>query len=350
MDAPKDTSGAPEGGGSETGPLTGFGYSPSNFVPAAYASDVPPAGTTVDCNMTYTSPGMPGPATWCGGRGPYVIPNVSQPGGPNVDILVFASLAIASGNTLKLQGSNPVILAVYGDATVAGTIDASGGSGSQGPTGSGTGNPGTPGAGGNWNCATSTGATPPFARPGGGGGGMASIGGAGGNTGDPAGAGGAARGTTIAVPLLGGCPGGNSGTECQSSGGAGGGAVQLSAAGALVLTGGINASGGAGGAGRQEGTGSGECHQGVGSYTGGAGGGSAGDILLEGMGVSGGTLTATGGAGGANGNGGGSGSGGTATVKGVAGTSPTAGNNGGDNNNGGGGGGGAGGYVMVNAH
>jgi len=328
---------------------TGFGYTPSNFNPATYASDVPASGTTVNCNMTYTSPGTAGASTWCGGTGPYVVPNVAQSGGPSVDILVFSSLTVTSGFTLTLAGTNPVVFAVYGGATIAGTINASA---------SGA----TPGPGGN--NATYCGTAPQDSQNlqwGGGGGGGRAVAGGKGNQGNAFSSdydnGGTASGNGTAVPLVGGCSGeiggnrcstglnsGNcqvcqtNGTQCEPPG-AGGGGVQISAAGALGVTGTIETNGGAGTSG---GTG----------QNGGGGGGSAGDILLEGTTVTqGGTVSANGGAGGVGGTNGGTG--GTAGPGGTnSGTSQAAPGNGGGGsggNQGGGGGGGSYGYVVINA-
>ncbi|MBA3820438.1 MAG: hypothetical protein H0X17_16220, partial [Deltaproteobacteria bacterium] len=64
------------------------------------------------------------------GKGNTVIAGVvavafAQPGGPEAAIASLASLTIDPGVTLTLTGSRPWVLAVWGDATVAGTIDAS---------------------------------------------------------------------------------------------------------------------------------------------------------------------------------------------------------------------------------
>jgi hypothetical protein len=144
--------------------------------------------------------------------------------------------------------------------------------------------------------------------------------------------------------------------------GAGGGGVQLSAAGVLdVSTGTVKANGGAGGIGEP-----GKCANlyPAQNGTGGSGGGSGGSVLLEGSTVASGTITVQGGAGGAGGpapapnsqNGGPGGPGGAA---GAAGTVGGAGvQNGsmappmcswGGYWSGGGGGGGAGGYSATNS-
>jgi hypothetical protein len=325
----------------------GFGYVPSNFVPGSVTPVAPVTIPGTCTTLAFVSSSTGG--TWtstCGLTGLPAPALGAVPAAPAATpvVLAFSGLTMSSGSILRLTGTQPVILAVYGNATIAGTINASGTAGAQ--TGDSTaGAAGAPGAGGNENCTTGAGGTASDARGGGGGGGMAVAGG-GGGTPSPVGAGGAARGgSNAAVPLLGGCPGGNSGTECPAGVGAGGGAVQISVAGTLTLTGSvINTSGGTGAAGQKEGN-TCSCGGCSGSWTGGGGGGSAGDILLEGVTVAGGTQTATGGTGGANGSGGAGGAGGTATVNGTTGTAPGAGNSGG--NNGGGGGGGSGGFVKI---
>jgi hypothetical protein len=320
-----------------------FDYTPTNVTASAYTGDVPKAATTVNCNLTYTTPGTAGASTWCGGTGPFVVSQVTQTGGPNVDVLVFNGLTIASGATLTLRGTHPVILIVYGNVTIAGTIDASA---------SGT----TPGAGGNdsSHCGTAPQDSQDAQWGGGGGGGRAVAGGKG-NQGNTATSsfdnGGTASGNSNASPLLGGCSGeigGNlcNGTNCQqclTAGnnceppGAGGGGVQVSAAGTVSVTGKILSSGSAGTSG---GT----------SQIGGGGGGSAGDIVLEGTSVTaGGTLAANGGSGGVGGAGGNTGgtAGSAGTSNGTSTTAPGNGGGGSGGNQGGGGGGGAYGYVVI---
>ena len=231
--------------------FTPFGYAPSNFTATTYAGHVPGTGTTVNCNVTYTSPGTAGPSTWCGGTGPYVVPNVAQAGGPNVDVLVFNSLTVASSFTVTLTGSNPVIFAVFGNASIDGTINA-GTSGTKA------------GAGGN-NATYCTPAPQDSqnAQWGGGGGGGRALAGGKGNQGNQASGGfdngGAASGNANAVPLLGGCSGeiggnvcGRTLPQCAMPGnaceppGAGGGGVQISAAGTVSVAGAIVSNGNGG--------------------------------------------------------------------------------------------------------
>lgn len=210
-------------------------------------------------------------------------------GGPPVCILRARGLTIGAGHTLELVGDKPVILAVEGDATIAGTVSASA---------SGT----TPGAGGNLSCSMSQGGdgtgstTRLVGASGGGGGGFGTAGGAGGvadtnGVRKAGGTGGTQRGNATLTPLLGGCAGGRAG-GCTAAGGAGGGAVQIAATGTLTVRGTIRADGGNGA------TPCGQNDQG-----GGTGGGSGGGILLEGgtVDIAGATLSARGGQGGANG-------------------------------------------------
>lgn len=197
-------------------------------------------------------------------------------------VAVMASLSVAEGVSLQLVGDKPVVLVVFGDATVDGTIDASGRGGAAAGAGGGT-----TGAGGGAACSTGAG------RPGsddsnaqtglgGGGGGAfgpgAAAGGGGSGTfvwvvfpvaGPLGGAAGASEAAAQLEPIRGGCPGGNGAGSNPASGGAGGGGVQLSVAGTLRLgPASLVLAGGGGGAGGRSGGG-------------GGGGGSGGGIRLE---------------------------------------------------------------------
>ena len=100
-----------------------FSYTPGNFTPTSYT---PPAGATTDCNATYSSTSHTFTTGSCAGKAPAIHRNATASGGgPVVDIPVFASLTTASGSTLTLTGTNPVIIAVYGNATINGTVNAS---------------------------------------------------------------------------------------------------------------------------------------------------------------------------------------------------------------------------------
>jgi hypothetical protein len=273
-----------------------FGYTPSNFDPDGYSA--PKAATVIDCNTTYDSTAHSF-THWCSGRtAPRITADLTQPGGPNIDVLAFAGLTLNAGVTLALTGRNAIVLAVYGDATVQGTIDADGEPGVSGNPAAGASGPGgayacSANAGGNAGTATS--------NSGGGGGGGSTAGGQGANDCPVVavgGAAGAARPNVSLGPLYGGCPGGASGPGgCTTGGGGAGGAVQLSAAGALTVDGTITANGGAGG--------TSTCTAvlvGVTYYGGGGGGGAGGAILLEGSSVTvNGTVSVQGGKGGASG-------------------------------------------------
>jgi hypothetical protein len=282
-----------------------LGYSPSNFDPTWINFSTQP-DATLDCGTTTvdsTDPDGDGPevatiTNWCGTAPTPVAQDQSD--GPQVVIIPLYGLTITNGNTLRLIGSRPVILAVDGDVTVAGTIDAS----ADGET---------PGAGGNWSCGSSQGgdgsggpATYEGAS-GGGGGGFGTAGGRGGRADDdsdfsfppfvqgdnvtsPGGSAGEARADVDLEPLIGGCAGGAAG-GCGTTRAAGGGAVQISARGELDVSGTIRANGA---------NGSVPC--GTNEEGGGTGGGSGGGILLESTGGStSGTLQVNGGNGGENG-------------------------------------------------
>jgi hypothetical protein len=277
---------ASDGGSS---PVPGFAYTPTNFDPSSL--DPAHAGSTIrlNCGVSTFDSSTDAFDNWCGPM-PAVVKQ-SQAGGPDVVILALPSFTVAAGSTLRLTGAYPAVLAVFGDATIAGTIDASA---------NGT----TPGAGGNLECRASQGAdgngspTRYSGASGGGGGAFSTIGG---NSGiadtdnsdgvNTAASGGKVRGDAALSPLMGGCAGGRAG-GCPTDGGAGGGAVQLSAAGALTLTGIIRANGA-----------DGSLPCGPSDEGGGTGGGSGGGVLLEATIVSrsGATLSVNGGSGGPDG-------------------------------------------------
>jgi hypothetical protein len=291
-DAPSNSNDA----GCATSCAAAFGYSPSNFDPATNAP--PQTATTIDCNTTYDSTAHSFTG-WCSGQtAPAINSDLTQANGPNIDVLAFRALTVNAGVTLTLTGTNAIVLAVYGDADIEGTVDAGGAAGA-----SGSNTPGASGPGGDYDCGGSTGGDGDTAtsNSGGGGGGANTAGGNGANdcpvvaTG---GAAGSARPDATLKPFYGGCPGGHSGPGgCTSGGAGGGGAVQISAAGALNVDGTISANGGAGG--------TSSCTAlivGVTYHGGGGGGGGGGAILLEGHTVSvRGVTSVHGGNGGANG-------------------------------------------------
>jgi hypothetical protein len=268
-----------------------FPYVPSNFNPASAALNpgATNATTSFDCTTT-TFNSTTGQFTFVGTCPGFVAPTpvaITQSGGPDAVVLAFQDIVIPSGSTFKVEGNKPVIIAVYGDATITGTLSASA---------SGA----TAGAGGSQLCTGASGTnggddTNSDEGASGAGGGAFATAGANGGDGrnNTNGVGGAAIGNDTLIPLRGGCPGGSGGKGTSGStapaGGAGGGGVQLSVAGTLSVTGVIAAAGGGG-------------QKGTSEEDGGGGGGSGGGILLEGDSVSiatGAWVTANGGGGGA---------------------------------------------------
>ncbi|RKH37910.1 hypothetical protein D7X12_27925, partial [Corallococcus sicarius] len=159
-----------------------------------------------------------------------------QSGGAPALVLIPVN-SVVLGGTLTLEGSRPVILAVYGDAVLDQSILARG-------------RADVPGAGGNQACAPSTlnGSFGNKEGGGGGGGGNGTAGAEGGLgfSGAAQGQAGAARANTL-QPLLGGCAGGDGGGVAPAipgKGGAGGGAIQISVARELTVSKVISTSGG----------------------------------------------------------------------------------------------------------
>jgi hypothetical protein len=269
-------------------PVLQFPYTPVNFAIAGLDPLSTDDVTLLDCGVSTFDSGTLAFGNWCGQNQPSPLVR-TQTGGPDVVVVPVRNLTLAAGSTIKLTGTRPVIFAVFGNATIAGIIDAGA---------SGT----TPGAGGNVSCGTSQGGsgsgdTARFGgASGGGGGGLGTAGGKGGKadtdgSSSNGGIAGVARGSAAQSPLVAGCAGGLAG-DCGTAGGAGGGGVQLSVAGALKVSGTVRSDGGAGAT---------PC--GASDEGGGTGGGSGGAILLESasLDLTGSTLHANGGTGGKNG-------------------------------------------------
>jgi hypothetical protein len=269
-------------------------FAPANFDPRSINWSTQPS-TTLNCGTTTintTDPDGSGSqvvtfGNWCGTAPSPIVQ--SQSGGPDIVIIPLHGFTLASGNTLRVTGSRPLIIAVDSGATINGTIDASA-------------SDITPGAGGNWSCGGSqggngSGSTARFGgASGGGGGGFASAGGSAGtadtdSSKSAGGGGGSTRGSNTLIPLYGGCAGGQAG-DCSTPGAAGGGALQISAGGVLDVNGTVRANGG-----------NGATPCGASDEGGGTGGGSGGAILFEGVSVdtSGATVQVNGGSGGRNG-------------------------------------------------
>jgi hypothetical protein len=246
-----------------------FPYVPSNFNPDDIAEAERGLDVHIDCGSS-ADPVVFDSSTlsWMlpSSCAPRTLPTAQTPG--SAALLPIHNLIIDSGKALKLKGSLPIILAVYGDATLSGDLLADADLDVPGPGGNRTGCGSQKGTTGGFNAQEGTG---------GGGGGFGTAGAAGGknNSNTPGGAAGSALASTL-VPLVGGCPGGAGGAANSTSnggaGGGGGGALQLSVAGTLRVDHWVSVSGG--GALGGKGTSS--------NYGGGGGGGSGGGLLLEG--------------------------------------------------------------------
>ncbi len=260
-----------------------FSYEPSNFDPDVLDPVVAPV-VTLDCPAEFYSGSPVAFVEWCGQSEPLV--EIDTAPDADVVILTFQALTITDTGSLTITGDRPVILAVFGDATIDGSVDASASGGTAGPGGDTVCTVGDGSPGGNSNSDND-------GAGGGGGGGFGTSGASGGSaqTGS-GGGGGSSEGNASLVPLRGGCSGGQGGRGAGSNapGGGGGGAVQISASATLFIgsTGVISAGGGGGQVGGD-------------AADGGAGGGSGGGILIEGGSVdlaSGAWITANGAGGG----------------------------------------------------
>lgn len=261
---------------------SGFPYPPSNFDPAAIpGASIAPSTTFSGCTVEFdTTTNSFVDGGWCNQTKPVPVV-VVQDGGISTTVLAMASFTLAPSSTLVLYGSRPVILAVYGAANVQGVIDAR--SLDLVRVGAGGDYPG---------CGASNGTNATALSAGGGGAGFGTAGSPGAGSG--AGLAGTAAPDRSLRPLRGGCTGGqghDSSNRWIADGGAGGGAVQLSAASTLTVAGTISVSGGGGRGGVS----------GSADDNGGGGAGSGGAILLEANALSVTTtarLVANGGAGG----------------------------------------------------
>ncbi len=286
---------------------------------------------------------------------------VAQSGGaPDVVVLNLAALTILQTGSLTIHGTLPLIILVSGTASIAGPVSfmasntgvvlCSSGAITDGQSvGFGAGAGGGGGGGGGYGEVGASG-----------GGGSSSASGSAG--GAPGMAGAMDSGTTL-TPLRFGCPGGfggRGGSMTAIFGGAGGGALQISAQTRIEISGPIAANGAGG--------------KSLSTLNDGAGGGgTGGSILLEAPGIDfapTGFLCANGGGGGASGNGGTAGdngfcnfnaaAGGTSTSTSASGTggkggagsgNPAGAGTAGLSSGGGGGGGGGGvGRIRIRTH
>jgi len=276
-----------------------FPYPPSNFSPVAIADAGIGGDVVLSCNAWFNS--TDGGRSWCSGQPLPVVTVAAQDGGPDAVVLAMSELTVSG--SLTLVGSRPVILAVWGDVNISGTLSAR----------SAIGVDAGPGSGAPAQCSSGQDGTSTASGGVGSGGGGGGYGATGGNAGDLTGSGGVAggngggsNGNASIIPLRGGCHGGEGGRPNDTSAtggqrGSGGGAVQVSAAGLLLVTGTVTASGAGGRGGREDVPGSSSE-----GGNGGGGGGSGGAVLLEGQDVfiaSAARLTANGGGGGEGGDG-----------------------------------------------
>jgi hypothetical protein len=265
--------------GLPTGP---FPYNPRNFDPLPHVANATANEVMVDCDVTFDTTNL----TWSGCTENAFVTLVTLSDGTEAALAVLSSLQINSGQDIDIEGDRAGIIAVYGDATIDGNIFATPNNGVDGPgelppdcasTGNGADGSEFNGSGG-----------------GGGGGGFGSVGEQAGDgrtgSGAAGGSGGAVNGDNAFSPLRRGCRGGRGARNNTNSGGEAGGALQLSVAGTLSITGGRISSSGDGG------------RRGEGSE-GGGGGGSGGMVLIEAdvLSFSGGWVTANGGSGGEGG-------------------------------------------------
>ncbi|MBK7860303.1 MAG: hypothetical protein IPJ65_17170 [Archangiaceae bacterium] len=276
------------------GCIARFPYPPANFAEAQVPT--PPAGeVSLGCGLSVVDTGVAGNpvfTNWCGQPLPGIA-SVAQPGGPGAVLLSFERLTLLSGSTLQVKGVRPAIIAATGDVMLAGEVQVLAGAADCPDAGAGE--------RGHLNDTNG----------GGGGGTFGTRGGAGGRGSDPTfgspgngGEAGVLSGSEALVPLRGGCPGGLGGRSSQPRPAAGGGALQISTAATLIVSGTVTAPG-AGGPGANAGSG-------------GNGAGSGGAIALEAR-----QLTLTGGAVVAA-HGGGGGEGGGPIIEGAAGHPGTA--------------------------
>ncbi|WP_375759111.1 putative metal-binding motif-containing protein [Corallococcus exercitus] len=266
----EDNSGAPRVCRAD-GQCVVFPYTPANFdpnsIPGGQIGELRTTGAVVfDTDARTWTPASAGPDT-----STFIIKTLTQSGGAP-ELLLIPVRTLALGGELRIVGSRPVILAVYGDATLNYDILASGRIVNGAPV---------PGAGGNQVCAVAQGQNGTYNGGEGGGGGGAggatagANGGRGYNTSATRGDSGAQQASTL-TPLLGGCAGGNgggAGSTAGGLGGSGGGALQLSVARTLTVSKALSVSGG-GGLGGKVSTSPAQA-------AGGGGGGSGGRIVLE---------------------------------------------------------------------
>jgi len=237
----------------------------------AGTADVTFGVTAIDTSALTVSPPL------ASGARLYAAPQDAAGSPPELAILEVHSLVI--GGVLTVRGSRPLVIIAATTISVDATILASAQHEQPGPGGAGPSE--GAGAGGDGNASASC-------DDGGAGAAFGGGGAAGGLGCGPQPGTGSMYGTATLEVLQGGS-GGGTGSQC-STGGAGGGAIQLSAGTSINLGAMIAVGGGGGGGGRQ-------CMANV--WSAGGGGGSGGAIFLQALAISGaGSLAANGGGGG----------------------------------------------------
>jgi hypothetical protein len=249
-------------------PDAGVTFVPSHIQPA-YSLTAPNVTIATDSVLDTTTRTIA-----IGGAAPVALTNMVH--SDAFAVWSVGSLTINATVQLTLRGTRPLVIVSAGTVTIRGQIDAYGDTDAPGPGGSGA--AAGPGKGENGKKPGTNDAS------GGGGAGHATLGGTGGSkgavTGGVAGPITNANGTT----LIGGSGGGNGGgfgvagacsDATRGRGGLGGGALQISSIGQIVVTisGGIDVGGGGGLGGCKN---NGQDH-----YTGGGGGGAGGLVVLE---------------------------------------------------------------------
>ena len=274
--------GRPDGGGGDGGLAC---WTAANIdLPCSYFGSAGPVDWTLGSGILELEPSCATTAGTCGVPVPVVL--TAQHDGSAVLVIAADHVSIPANASLFLEPGPPVVILAYGGADIAGTIFANAVDQNGDPQAMwASGCPSTmstiPGAGGG-------GGGGGFGEPGAGSGGAGPGGMLGGPAGEPFGA--------SLQPLVGGCPGGDTPT---TTGGHGGGVLELSSRGDIVVSGVLNAPGG-GGRSTQN---AGSNENGTGPY-GGGGGGAGGGILLDGATVTiedGADVCANGGGGGAGG-------------------------------------------------
>lgn len=242
-----------------------FPYPPRLFDPSNFRPTTP---LTINCVATFDSTSNNfNFGIGCGPQAPVLRSIVTLTDGTSAVVIATTGLTITNFGKLTVIGSRPVVFAVYGDVNVAGTLLASSsivdrrrgpGATTAALTSCGNGAAGRAGVGGGGGGSLAS-------SGGNGGGGIGGLAGAGGDAGIPAAL------SVLSTRLVAGCRGGigagGATIGINSEEGLGGGAVQISASGSLVVSGIISVSG-AGGVG-------------AGGAEGGQGGGSAGMLALE---------------------------------------------------------------------